>query len=93
MGAWIEMVFSSVWTAMTKSPPVWGRGLKCVASRMGAWIEIFSVSVAPMPVKSSPPVWGAWIEIVIADFASVCVFCRLPYGGRGLKWLYVPVPH
>ena len=33
----------------------------------------------------SRPVWGAWIEILLADLKLVVTAGRAPYGARGLK--------
>ena len=35
----------------------------------------------------SRPVWGAWIEILLAELGEV-VTGRAPYGARGLKLIY-----
>ena len=35
----------------------------------------------------SPPVWGAWVEIVVLSSTSSGTISRPPCGGRGLKSL------
>ena len=37
----------------------------------------------------SRPVWGAWIEILLAQLKPVVTAGRAPYGARGLKFLVV----
>ena len=35
--------------------------------------------------NTSPPVWGAWVEIVSSTSGTIRSGCRPPCGGRGLK--------
>ena len=36
----------------------------------------------------SPPVWVAWIEIVLPEYAKIIDNCRHPCGWRGLKSVF-----
>ena len=62
--------------AEIESRPVWG-----------AWIEIWLFGLrSPLRVRSRP-VWGAWIEIPLQVLLYNPLYCRAPYGARGLKYL------
>ncbi len=81
MGAWIEILISSVIVVFWGSHPSWVRGLKLLAAQMenyrgtvaplvGAWIEILRGIQAP-PLHTVAPLVGAWIEIAY----NLCMTC------------------
>ena len=49
--------------------------------------KLHKVSCKNCIVLLSPPVWGAWIEIVLFQRTTSLEKRRLPYGGRGLKYM------
>ena len=59
--------------------PYGARGLK---------LHILSLIVK---LRSSRPVWGAWIEIPELKFAPYIGSGRAPYGARGLKYAVLNV--
>ena len=64
--------------AEVESRPVWG-----------AWIEIWLFGLrSPLRVRSRP-VWGAWIEIPLQVLLYNPLYCRAPYGARGLKFIVI----
>ena len=75
------------------SPPVWGRGLKClypmlgicatlVAPCMGAWVEII-LYMESCPANFVAPCVGAWVEIKLDDLTLFKTVCRPLCGGVG----------
>ena len=52
---------------------------------MGAWIEIFPLSVSSPNLFSVAPYMGAWIEIVILAFSFKTFVMSHPSWVRGLK--------
>ena len=94
MGAWIETPLAKYLTSISRSPLVWGRGLKphvhsdklrdlLVAPRVGAWIETYVLPLIDVQPIVAPRV-GAWIETRSAFDLSRRVMSPLVWG-RGLK--------
>ena len=91
MGAWIEILLDKLSIDnVSKSHPVWVRGLKYengqpsqpifgVAPRVGAWIEI-RIRYGRLYQSDVAPRVGAWIEISIIAFCRNVKSCRTPCG-------------
>ena len=56
---------------------------------MGAWIEIFTLTVQCLPLAHVAPHMGAWIEIIYHKWILVS-FQSHPTWVRGLKYLFFP---